>query len=95
MYVYAGDVAKAIHLMITKGVNGAKYNISGQDISNEEMAHTVALILEKNLISQKTYPYKERPGWDFSYRIKGTNLRALGWEPTDKFVDVLRQTVRA
>ena len=95
MYVYAGDVARAIHLMIEYGEDREKYNIPGREISNEDMAVLVSCALGKEVISQKVYPYADRPGWDFSYRIGGDNLRELGWEPTENFNALLKKTVES
>lgn len=92
-YVYAGDVAHAIDLLLKYGEPRKKYNIPGKEVSNEEMAHMVAEALEMDLISSKESPYTARPGWDFNYRISGDELGFLGWEPTDNFKALLKQTV--
>jgi dTDP-glucose 4,6-dehydratase len=94
-YVYAGDVVRAILLMLEQGVVRSKYNITGLELSNEEMAQAVAEVLGKTLISDKSYPYAERPGWDFSYRIGGNLLASLGWEPSQDFTEQLRKTVES
>ena len=96
MYVYAGDVARAIQLMITNDIKWDKFNIPGKEVSNEEMALCVALALDKKLISRKAFPYAERPGWDFSYKIDGTSLcELLGWKPSENFIELLNHTVRS
>lgn len=95
MYVHAADVARAIVMLLDRGAIGEKYNIPGREVSNLVMAQKVAAILDKPLIAQMVNPYKERPGWDFSYKITGDKLRALGWEPTENFDALLRQTVES
>jgi dTDP-D-glucose 4,6-dehydratase len=95
MYVHASDVARAIVMLLDRGAIEEKYNIPGCEVLNLEMAQKVAGILGKPLISQMVYPYKERPGWDFSYRITGHKLQELGWSPTENFDALLRQTVES
>jgi dTDP-D-glucose 4,6-dehydratase len=94
MYVYAGDVADAIFRLITQGKHRTKYNIPGREIDNETLALTVALLLEKPLISTKSYPYADRPGWDFSYRISSERIGEVGWRPGD-FARQLKLTVES
>lgn len=93
MYVYAGDVAKAIHLILEQGEVRAKYNIPGREITNLEMAIMVQNIMDKDLQILEDYPYSTRPGWDFSYRISGELLKELGWKPTLDFEGLLRKVV--
>lgn len=95
MYVYAGDVARAIWLMLEHGEIRAKYNIAGREIANNEMAVMVAEIMDKPLRMKEEYPYDSRPGWDFSYRISGEALHELGWKPTENFRALLRQVVKS
>src|SRR5580692_2800434 len=90
-YVYAGDVANAIRLLLEHGESGKKYNIPGKEVSNEEMASMVAEALGQDLVATKESPYSSRPGWDFNYRISGNELRRLGWEPTENFRALLRK----
>jgi len=93
MYVYAGDVAQAIYLILKRGEIRQKYNIPGFEVSNEEMAYRVADILEKKVMCEKAYPFADRPGWDFRYSIVSKSLFELGWQPTPNFTDLLRQVV--
>jgi dTDP-glucose 4,6-dehydratase len=79
MYVHTEDVCKAIHLMLERGAIREKYNITGMEISNLHMAQMVAQSMRKPLNYRLTYPFKERPGWDFAYRIGGSKLHDLGW----------------
>lgn len=95
MYVYAGDVARAIHLMLEHGRVRSKYNIPGRQIENGEMAVLVANIMDKPLTMKEEYPYASRPGWDFSYRISGVFLQELGWEPSPNLLSDLRKTVES
>jgi dTDP-glucose 4,6-dehydratase len=94
MYVYAGDVADAIFRLVTKGKHREKYNIPGREVDNETMAKTVALVLEKPLLSAKSYPYADRPGWDFSYRISSQSIQDVGWTLGD-FAKQLKLTVES
>jgi dTDP-glucose 4,6-dehydratase len=93
MYVYAEDVARAIYLMLECGEVRQKYNIPGVEISNEDMAYLVAEILGKKLNCTKSYPFAERPGWDFRYSIMSRHLFELGWEPNPDFKALLRKVI--
>jgi dTDP-glucose 4,6-dehydratase len=93
MYVYVGDVVRAICLILEHGEVRQKYNIPGIEVSNEEMAHCVAKILGKEVICEKSYPFSERPGLDFRYSISSKHLYDLGWGPTPKFKVMLKQVV--
>ena len=94
MYVYAGDVAQAIRLLLEKGEIGQKYNIPGISYSNEQIANTVAHLMKRIWHPKRITPYKERPGWDFSYQIIGEKIKDLGWEPGN-FLEQLEKVVIA
>lgn len=95
MYVYAGDVARAIMLMLEHGAIREKYNIPGREVSNWDMVVKIAEIMGKPFCGRVSYPYKERPGWDFRYDISGDRLRQLGWEPTENFDALLKKVVES
>ncbi len=96
MYVYAGDVARAIVRMLKRGDCRQKYNIAGEEVSNFEMVKKIAEIMRKSFNSEKVHPFADRPGWDFSYRIESTLLEErLGWHRSVNFHDQLRRTVES
>jgi len=95
MYVYAGDVARAISLLLDSGEVREKYNIPGREIDNEQMAVVVGLNLGMTVDYSYVQPFQSRPGWDFRYSIGGENLQKLGWEPTKDFAGLLKKTVEA
>jgi dTDP-glucose 4,6-dehydratase len=81
MYVYVGDVACAIIFLLLAGIRGTKYNIPGEEVSNENMVSKLSEITNKTILTTKNTPDIERPGWDFRYSIKGERLHAAGWRP--------------
>jgi dTDP-glucose 4,6-dehydratase len=93
MYVYAGDVALAISVLLSRGQTRQKYNIPGKMVSNMDMAVRVAKILRKPAKLTFGYPETERPGWDFSYAVSGAAIHAIGWEPMADFDLALEETV--
>lgn len=98
MYVHTNDIARAIHVMLERGMIRQKYNIPGVSVSNHTMAYLVANTLERTLKKEEITPFKDRPGWDFSYSIRGINLEHLGWKPTSdifpQLTDVIKKEAR-
>ena len=74
---------------------GVEVGCAGLPCPYAEMAMLIAGIMDKPLKMKEEYPYASRPGWDFSYRISGELLHELGWEPTENFMALLRQTVES
>ncbi len=89
-WIHVSDNCKAI-LAIMKGPANEAYNISaGYEISNIELVHHLCNSLEggHNLITF----VKDRAGHDFRYAIDSSKLRELGWSPSLKFKDGLKDT---
>jgi len=94
MYVYVGDVAAAIKLLLEQAEIHCKYNIPGVTFSNLEIAEKISGMIGKKLKYSLAYPHKERPGWDFSYNISGDAIKEYGWERGD-FDTQLQQTIQS
>jgi UDP-glucose 4,6-dehydratase len=88
-FVHALDVAKAVEIIIEKGVIGEIYNI-GTD--NEYTVLEIAkMLLQKYKPENKMEDWIEfvpdRPFNDYRYAINSDRLKALGWKETECFKD--------
>ena len=93
-WTYVADNCTAIMAVLNKGLPNEIYNISAnQEFPNIETIQTVCNALGKGheLISFIDDP---RPGHDFRYSIDTTKIRKLGWKPTYKFKDGIKDTVQ-
>ena len=92
-WLYVEDHCSAIDLIIRKGTPGEIYNIGGHnERTNLEVVKTVLAELGKpeSLITFVT----DRPGHDMRYAIDPSKIRdELGWVPSTRFEDGIRQTV--
>jgi len=105
-WVHAADVADATMFIMDLphkdfalppdfgGATCPKFNIVGQrEISNLEVAQTIATImgreLKYNMVSYDT----QRPGHDFRYALSGEYMKKLGWEPKYDFDTRIKQMV--
>ncbi|MBR2780527.1 MAG: dTDP-glucose 4,6-dehydratase [Eubacteriaceae bacterium] len=92
-WLYVEDHCSAIDLIIRKGTPGEVYNIGGHnERTNLDVVKTVLAALGKpeSLITFVT----DRPGHDMRYAIDPTKIGSeLGWVPTTRFEDGIRQTV--
>ena len=93
-WLYVEDHCRAIDLIIHKGRVGEVYNIGGHnERTNLQVVKAVLKELGKpeSLI---TY-VKDRAGHDMRYAIDPTKItNELGWEPTTKFDDGIKLTVK-
>ncbi len=101
-WLYVEDHAKAIDLVFHKGKNGETYNIGGNnEWKNIDLIHNLIEIMDEELerpkgtsLSLITY-VKDRAGHDLRYAIDASKIKKeLGWEPSIKFTDGFRLTVR-
>ena len=59
-----------------------KFNIVGsKEISNLELAKTIAYHMEKQLFFEMVDFHSSRPGHDLRYSLCGEKMKKLGWEP--------------
>jgi dTDP-glucose 4,6-dehydratase len=90
-WLYVEDHARAIDLVLQKGVVGETYCVSGESRTNFEVTKMLLDMLGKD---ESLIEYvKDRLGHDFRYAIDSTKLRALGWEPKHNFEEWMRITV--
>ena len=82
-WLYAEDFARAVDLVMRKGVPGQAYNIGPEhdpEITNLALARWLSdfLGLEEEAIQMTGY---DRPDHDRRYAVDSSRIRELGWEP--------------
>lgn len=101
-WLYVEDHAKAIDIIFHNGKNGETYNIGGNnEWTNIDLIKKLIEIVDEELNQPRgtsldliTY-VTDRAGHDHRYAIDATKLkRELGWEPTIKFTEGFRLTVK-
>ena len=100
-WLWVTDHARAIDVIMHKGVLGETYNIGGfNEWRNIDLIKTLCKIMDKKLArgegeSEKLITYvKDRPGHDRRYAIDATKLnKNLGWKPSVTFEEGLEKTV--
>jgi dTDP-glucose 4,6-dehydratase len=99
-WLYVEDHVRALHLMLTKGKPGRRYNIGGRsERTNLAVVRAICDILDdldpagaprRGLISL----VPDRPGHDRRYAIDPSRLESeLGWQARETFETGLRKTV--
>jgi dTDP-glucose 4,6-dehydratase len=105
-WVHAADVADATMFIMDLphrdfplppdfgGATCPKFNIVGRrEISNLEVAQTIANIMGKELKYTMVGYDTQRPGHDFRYALSGDYMKSLGWEPKYDFDTRIKQMV--
>jgi dTDP-glucose 4,6-dehydratase len=102
-YIHAEDVAEAIHFLITENIKievdfgGAKcpkFNIVGaEEINNLDLAQLIADSQGKDLNYKMVDFHSSRPGHDLRYSLSGEKMKKLGWTPSIKLSQRIKQVV--
>ena len=102
-YIHAEDVAEAIHFLLTLDYNhtpdygGAKcpkFNIVGsEELNNLELAQIIADSQGKELKHEMVDFHSSRPGHDLRYSLSGEKMKNLGWTPSIKLTERIKQVV--
>lgn len=101
-WLYVGDHAEALRLVLHKGRIGETYNVGGLcEVPNIEVVQKITKILDELLPHSKFAPHaslityvKDRAGHDFRYAIDCSKItQELGWKPKENFESGLRKTV--
>src|SRR5690606_11813989 len=91
-WLYVEDHARALDLVLRRGVPGEKYNIGGNnEFTNLQVVETICDYLDE-ISPDSTVPRRrdliafvaDRPGHDKRYAIDASKTRTeLGWEPIE------------
>ncbi len=102
-YIHAEDVAEAIYFLLTNkidhksdfgGSKCPKFNIVGsQEINNLELAKIIAASQGKELKYEMVDFHSSRPGHDLRYSLSGEKMKQLGWIPSIKLTERIKQVV--
>ena len=99
-WLYVEDHARALHLIVSKGRPGRKYNVGGRNQRrNIDVVTRICAVLDR--LRPKAYPHAaliryvpDRPGHDARYAIDATRLETdLGWRARENFERGIEKTV--
>jgi dTDP-glucose 4,6-dehydratase len=102
-WLYVGDHAAALGLVLERGRIGETYNIGGgEERTNLELVKLLCALLDEALPQSPHRPHdklisfvSDRPGHDLRYAIDDGKLRReLGWRPVETLATGLAKTVR-
>jgi dTDP-glucose 4,6-dehydratase len=102
-WLYVGDHAAALALVLRRGRVGETYNIAGgEERANLAIVQEICAILDDELPKAAHRPHEnliefvtDRPGHDLRYAVDDRKLRReLGWKPKESLATGLRKTVR-
>jgi dTDP-glucose 4,6-dehydratase len=101
-WLYVGDHAAALWLVLNRGRNGDTYNIGGDnEWANIRIVELICDLIdelapEANRDSRKLITFvQDRPGHDRRYAIDATKMRTeLEWQPAHNFQTGLKKTVK-
>ncbi|MBP7133607.1 dTDP-glucose 4,6-dehydratase [Patescibacteria group bacterium] len=95
-WIHAVDHARALDILLEKGVPGEVYNI-GVDNERNNLEITRLILEIMGMGEEKIQYIQDRPGHDRRYAIDASKIRALGWEPQytrERFREGLEETIR-
>ena len=102
-YIHAEDVAEAIYFILTNklkneldfgGAKCPKFNIVGsEELNNLELAKIIAASQGKKLKYEMVDFHSSRPGHDLRYSLSGEKMKKLGWQPSIKLTERIKQVV--
>ena len=101
-WLYVGDHARALALVLERGCVGETYNIGGRnERTNLHVVKTICDLLDQHLPSnlgprQRLITFvKDRPGHDRRYAIDASKIEAeLGWQASENFESGIEKTVK-
>ena len=104
-WLYVEDHARALHLVLEKGIPGETYNVGGNnERTNLEVTYAICDTLDKLAQERRSSDLssyrnlikfvQDRPGHDKRYAIDASKLKSkLGWQPTENFDTGIRKTI--
>jgi dTDP-glucose 4,6-dehydratase len=101
-WLYVEDHARALDMVLHKGLVGENYNIAaGNEWRNIELVKLISFILDEVAPRSDKTSYggliefvTDRPGHDERYSVDASKIKKLGWTPKRPFKDGLKETVR-
>lgn len=90
-WVNAIDHARAVEVVLEKGIVGETYCISGEEKRNIDVTMLILKLLNKDESSIEFVD--DRLGHDFRYSIDSFKLESLGWKKLHTFEEWLKETV--
>jgi dTDP-glucose 4,6-dehydratase len=100
-WLYVEDHARALLLILTRGVVGESYNVGGRnERTNLEVVRRICDVMDDvrpdNARHEQLITYvTDRLGHDWRYAIDATKIETeLGWRPTESFDEGLEKTIR-
>lgn len=102
-WLYVEDHAKALKVILERGVVGEKYNVGGRnERTNIEVVRTICRLLDETNPLADGSPREnlitfvaDRPGHDQRYAIDPTKLETeLGWRAEETFDTGIRKTIQ-
>jgi dTDP-glucose 4,6-dehydratase len=102
-WLYVGDHARALALVLRRGRPGETYNIAGgEEHTNLDLVRMICAILDRELPQAAHRPHErliefvaDRPGHDLRYAVDDRKIREeLGWAPVERLGTGLQKTVR-
>ncbi|RYZ87973.1 MAG: dTDP-glucose 4,6-dehydratase [Proteobacteria bacterium] len=101
-WLYVGDHAEALRLILRTGRIGETYNVGGLcEVTNIEVVKKITTLLDRLAPHSKYVPHQQlisyvtdRKGHDFRYAIDCSKItRELGWTPKENFESGLQKTI--
>jgi len=101
-WLHVDDHARALRLVLQKGVIGETYNIGGHnEKTNLEVVKTICTLLDKLVPDSPHAPHEalityvtDRPGHDLRYAIDADKIaNELGWTPEETFESGIEKTI--
>lgn len=102
-WLYVDDHARALRLVLEKGVTGETYNIGGHnEKTNLDVVKTICRLLDTLVPNSVRKPHDslitfvaDRPGHDLRYAIDADKIEnQLGWAPRETFESGIEKTVK-
>ena len=95
-YIHARNVAAAVLFLLDNHIGKVdKFNIVGEkEVSNLDMARSIAKILNKTLAYELVDFHGSRPGHDLRYALDGTKMKELEWQLPMTFNESLKKTIK-
>ena len=101
-WLHVDDHARALRLVLEKGMTGQTYNIGGHnEKTNLEVVKTICSLLDKLVPESPHIPHEklityvtDRPGHDVRYAIDADKIaKDLGWLPEETFESGIEKTI--